>query len=86
MKSGYMMQLIGATQLLVGALLLANRFVPLALVLIAPFSGQRGSRFHAVLEHSGLVMAGIFSALELFLAWGYRDAYRPILSARAIPA
>src|ERR1051326_526596 len=35
-KSGYMMQLIGATQLIVGALLVTNRFVPLALALFAP--------------------------------------------------
>src|SRR5437870_3990186 len=37
MKTGYMIPLISATQLVVGALLLSNRFVPLALALIAPF-------------------------------------------------
>ena len=36
-KSGYMMQLIGGTQLIVGVLLVLNRFVPLALALFAPF-------------------------------------------------
>lgn len=36
MQSGYMMPLIFGTQTLVGALLLVNRFVPLALALIAP--------------------------------------------------
>ena len=36
MKTGYMMPLIFGTQVLVGALLLSNRFVPLALALIAP--------------------------------------------------
>src|SRR4051812_32721161 len=36
-KTRYMMQLIGATQLLVGLLLVSNRFVPLALALFAPF-------------------------------------------------
>src|SRR4051812_27145870 len=35
-KSGYLFQLIKATEIVVGALLLANRFVPLALLLIAP--------------------------------------------------
>jgi uncharacterized membrane protein YphA (DoxX/SURF4 family) len=81
MKSGYMMQLIGATQLIVGAFLLANRFVPLALVLLAPFL-VNSIAFHAVLEHSGLPMAAVFVALELYLAWVYRAAYRPLLTAR----
>src|SRR5688572_27791919 len=34
--SGYMFTLIKATEILVGAALLANRFVPLALVVLAP--------------------------------------------------
>src|SRR3954468_2962534 len=35
--SRYMLPLIMGTQAIVGALLLANRFVPLALTLLAPF-------------------------------------------------
>lgn len=84
MKSGYMMQLIGATQLLVGALLVSNRFVPLALVLFAPFM-VNSIAFHFVLEHTGLPMAAIFLALELYLAWVYRQAYRPLFVARFSP-
>lgn len=81
----YMMQLIAVTQLVVGALLLANRFVPLALVLIAPFL-VNAVAFHIFLERSGLVMAGIFAALEIYLAWAYRKAYAPLLTPRADPA
>jgi hypothetical protein len=80
-NSGYMMQLIGATQLAVGGLLLANRFVPLALVLFAPFM-VNSIAFHVFLEHSGLPMAAVFLALELYLAWVYRAAYRPLLAAK----
>jgi hypothetical protein len=80
MKTGYMMQLIGATQFVVGALLLANRFVPLALVLFAPFM-VNSIAFHLFLEHSGLPIAAVFLALELYLAWVYRAAYRPLLTA-----
>ena len=36
MKTGYMFQLIAGTQLLAGVLMVINRFVPFALVLIAP--------------------------------------------------
>jgi hypothetical protein len=83
-KSGYMMQLIGTTQLIVGAMLVSNRFVPLALALFAPFM-VNSIAFHVFLEHSGLPMAAIFLALELYLAWAYRQAYRSMLAARVTP-
>jgi hypothetical protein len=31
-------------------------------------------------------MAAVFLALELYLAWAYRQAYRPMLAARVNPA
>jgi len=83
--SGYMMPLIGTTLLIVGALLLSNRFVPLALALFAPFI-VNSIAFHVFLEHSGLPMAAVFLALELYLAWAYRQAYRTMLAARVNPA
>lgn len=84
-NSGYMMQLIGGTQLIVGGLLVSNRFVPLALALFAPFI-VNSIAFHLCLEPSGLPMAAVFLALELYLAWAYRQAFRPMLAARVPPA
>ncbi|HEX2854042.1 MAG TPA: DoxX family protein [Opitutaceae bacterium] len=84
-NSGYMMQLIGATLLIVGTLLLINRFVPLALALFAPFI-VNSIAFHIFLEHTGLPMAGVFLAFELYLAWAYRDAFRPMLAACTTPS
>jgi hypothetical protein len=84
-KSGYMMPLIGVTQLIVGVLLLLNRFVPLALALLAPFL-VNSIAFHVFLERSGLPMACVFLAFELYLAWAYRNSFRPMLAARATPA
>ena len=81
MNSGYMMPLIGVTFLVVGACLVFNRFVPLGLALFAPFI-VNSILFHIFLEHSGLPMAIVFLALELFLAWSYRSAYRSMLRAR----
>jgi len=83
-KSGYMMQLIGTTQMIVGAMLVSNRFVPLALALFAPFI-VNSIAFHVCLEHTGLPMAAVFLALELYLAWAYRHAYRTMLAARVTP-
>lgn len=79
--TGYMMPLIGATQLIAGVLLLANRFVPLALLLLAPFF-VNSVAFHVFLEPSGLVISLVFAALELSLAWAYRHAYAPLFKAR----
>lgn len=84
MKTGYMMQLIGITHLIVGVLLVSNRFVPLALALFAPFM-VNSIAFHIFLEHSGLPMAVVFLALELYLAWKYRRAFAPMLAARVTP-
>jgi hypothetical protein len=85
MKSRYMMPLIGITQLIVGVLLLLNRFVPLALALFAPFI-VNSIAFHVFLQPAGLPPALVFLALELYLAWAYRNAFRPMLAAQVTPA
>jgi hypothetical protein len=81
MVSGYMMPLIATTLLVSGVLITLNRFVPLALLLLAPF-WVNSLAFHLFLEHSGLPMASVFVALELYLAWVYRAAYRPLFVSR----
>jgi uncharacterized membrane protein YphA (DoxX/SURF4 family) len=84
MKTGYMVPLIFVTQTLVGALLLLNRFVPLALALIAPVIVNI-ILFHLFLAPSGMVMAIVVLVLELYLAWSYRGAFLPMLAPRAKP-
>jgi uncharacterized membrane protein YphA (DoxX/SURF4 family) len=84
MKTGYMMPLIAGTQVIVGALLLSNRFVPLALALIAPVIVNIVA-FHAFLVPTGAQMAGVVLVLELYLAWAYRKAYLPMLAMRVKP-
>ena len=81
-QTGYMVQLIAVTHLVVAVLLLTNWFVPLALALFAPFM-VNSIAFHSFLQPSGLPMAIGFLALELYLVWKYREAYRPLLKARA---
>ena len=80
-KSGYLFQLIKGTEVVVGALLLANRFVPLALALIAPVIVNIVA-FNAFLTPEGLPIAVGVLALEVYLAWSYRAAYRPMLAMR----
>jgi uncharacterized membrane protein YphA (DoxX/SURF4 family) len=83
-NTGYMLRLIAGTQLLSGVLLLANRFVPLALAFLAPVIVNIVA-IHLFLEPSGLVIALVVLALELYLAWAYRNAFRPMLAMRTVP-
>ncbi len=84
MKTGYMIPLIFATQTLGGALLLLNCFVPLALALLAPVIVNI-ILFHLNLAPSGLPVACVVVALELYLAWSYRRFFQPMLTCRAKP-
>lgn len=83
-KTTYMMPLVSGTQFIAGALLLSNRFVPLALALAAPLVVNILA-FHAFLAPAGAGPGLVLAALELYLAWSYREAYGPMLAARTTP-
>jgi hypothetical protein len=78
-RTGYLLTFIKLTETTVGILLLSNRFVPLALAIIAPVV-LNILAYHVFLSPSPVGF--IFLALEVYLAWTYRDAYRPMLEMR----
>ena len=78
----YMIPLIFTTQTLGGVLLLLNRFVPLALALLAPVIVNI-ILFHLFLAPSSIPPAIVVLGLELFLAWRYRAAFRSMLAFHA---
>lgn len=80
--SGYFFPLLKGTEVLVGTALLANRFVPLALVVLAPILVNIFA-FHAALDRGGLGMAVVLVALEIGLAYAHRKAFAPILTAKS---
>jgi hypothetical protein len=84
MKTGYMIRLIAGTQVLVGVLLLTNRFVPLALAIIAPVIVNIIA-FHLFLSTLGMPLAVLVLVLEIYLAWVYRHTFRSMLTMRATP-
>lgn len=84
-QTGYLFPLLMGTQVIVGALLLSNRFVPLALALIAPIVVNILA-FHVFLAPSGIGLAVVVAALEVYLTWAYRQAYRPMLAMRVTPS
>lgn len=80
--TGYFFPLLKGVEVVAGALLLANRFVPLALAVLAPVVVHIVA-FHTFLAPGGLPIALLVLALELYLAWVYRRAFRPMLASRA---
>lgn len=82
--SGYMFPVVKAVETVVGLMLLSNRFVPLALTLLAPISINI-FLFHTLLTPPNpiafLVLIG-----NVYLGWAYRDAFRPMLAMSAKPA
>ncbi|MFD8496646.1 hypothetical protein [Amycolatopsis sp. NPDC059657] len=80
-ETGYMLPLVSGIQLVVGILLLANRFVPLALAVLAPVVVGIFA-FHVFLAPSGLVLAAAIGVAEVYLAWAHREAFRGMLQAK----
>lgn len=84
MNTGYLFPLIKGTEAVAGLLLLSNRFVPLALAILAPVIVNIVA-LHAILAPSGLAIPAVIALLEVYLAWAYRDAFRPMLVMRSKP-
>jgi hypothetical protein len=80
--SGYVFPVLFATYIIAGGALLAKRFVPLALVLLAPAIVNIFA-VHVLFAPHGLPLALVVVALEIFLAWQYREAYQPLFRAYA---
>src|ERR1041384_5378981 len=83
--TGYMLPLIKGTEVVTALMLLSNRYVWLALSLIAPVIVNIVA-FHAFLAPAGLALPLLLLATELVLAWSYRNAYAPMLKAAVAPA
>lgn len=81
----FLFPLIKGTEVVCGVLLISGYFVPLALVVLAPVV-LNIVLTHLFLAPSGLVLALVIAALEVYLAFfarPYRDAIRPLFRARA---
>lgn len=80
------MSMVGLFQLLGGLLVLIGGTAPLGLALLAPVLVNI-LLFHVCLqEGSGLLPGLVFSALEIFLMYAYRENFRGLLTASAKPS
>lgn len=80
--SGYFFPFLKALEVLIGIALLAGILVPLVLVILMPISINI-LLFHLFLTDS-VVMSVIIIGLHLYLAWGYRDYYTPLFTAKGL--
>jgi putative oxidoreductase len=78
--SGYILQAVGLTQLLLGIALLLNRFVPLALLLFAPVA-LNVFLFHLFLDASGILMAMPVIGITVFLFIYHKSHFSSLLKA-----
>ena len=82
--SGYFFTLLKVTELVCGLLLISGYFVPLALVVLSPIIVNI-FMVHTILDRSNLPMAIFLVVANIFLAFYYRDAFKPLLTAKYEP-
>jgi putative oxidoreductase len=75
---------VDAIECIAGALLLANRFVPLGLTLLGAVL-YNILAFHITIMPAGLPIALAVTLIWVALAWQYRAAFAPLLTARDYP-
>lgn len=81
-KSGFVMDAVVLVHIAAGVMLIANRFVPLALAIHLPVTLMM-VLFHARLDSGTGMIAFPLAGLHLFLIYAYQDAYRPLLEANS---
>ncbi|MEP6703322.1 MAG: DoxX family protein [Acidobacteriota bacterium] len=82
--SGYFFTLLKITEFVCAILLLTGRFVPLALVILSPIIIN--IFFVSLFLDRTALPVGIFVvAANIFLAYCYRDAFKPLLTPKYEP-
>jgi hypothetical protein len=79
--SGYFFRVLKVTELICGIALVAGRFVPLALVVLAPIIVNIFF-VHLFLDRTGLPVAIFLVLASMFLAYAYRRSYAPMFEAK----
>ena len=85
--SGYFFTLLKITEFVCGLLLVTGRFVPLALVILSPIIINI-FMVHFFLDRSmpGPLISTFLVVANIFLAYCYRDAFKPLLTSKYTPA
>ncbi|WP_435578574.1 DoxX family membrane protein [Gilvibacter sp.] len=77
--TGYVLYIVGALEILVGLMLLLNKWVPFALILLAPIS-LNIVLFHIFLDLPDIGIALVVAGLNVVLIYKYWKAYTPLFN------
>ncbi|MCB0420106.1 MAG: DoxX family membrane protein [Bdellovibrionales bacterium] len=78
-STGYVLQMVGVTEILCGILLMLRASTPLALLLLAPLSVNI-LLFHFVHDPSTILLGALVALGNVYLAIKHFDYYRPIFA------
>jgi hypothetical protein len=76
-NTGYILKVVGSLEIIVGLLLLFNKWVAFALLLLAPITFNI-LMFHLFMDTPGLLIAIIILALNVILIYKHWKVYRPL--------
>ncbi len=76
-NTGYILKVIGLFEIFIGLLLLFNKWVSFALLLLAPIT-LNILLFHVFMDTPGLFLAVIVLTLNAILIYKHWTAYRPL--------
>ncbi len=76
-NTGYILKTIGILEILIGLLLLFNKWIPFALILLAPISVNI-FLFHLFLDTPGLIVALVVIIFNAILIYKHWKIYRPL--------
>lgn len=75
--TGYVLYVVAVLEIIIGFLLLLNKWVPFSLVLLAPISVNI-LLFHIFLDVSDIFVAIVIASLNAILIYKYWKSYRPL--------
>lgn len=78
--TGYVLYIVGGLEIVVGILLLLNRWVPFALLLLAPITANI-VLFHLFLDLPDIGFALVVAGLNIVLIYKYWKAYTPLFTS-----
>ncbi len=76
-NTGYILKFIGIIEIFIGLLLIFNKWVPFALILLAPIS-LNILMFHLFMDTPGLIVAIVIIVLNIMLIYKHWKTYRPL--------
>lgn len=79
-STGYVLYIVAALEIIIGLLLIIKKWVPFALILLAPISINI-LLFHIFLDVSGILVAIAMVTINVILIYKYWKSYRPLFQS-----